>query len=78
MGRGDQEHPSWSQSPREGASRRQPGIGDRDGVLNMQGPGSSMIEETVGRVAALLDLGDHEAGPDGVDGASRNIDDIAT
>src|SRR6202453_5346120 len=59
-------------------SRRQPGISDRDCLFNVQRAGSPIIEETKGRVAALLDFGDHETGSDGVNGSSRNIDDIAT
>ena len=67
VGGGDEKRSSRSQSLREGTSRRHPGIGDRDGLLNMQIPGPSIVEQTEGRVATLLDLGDHETGPDGVD-----------
>ena len=44
----------------------------------MQPAGSPIIEETKGRVAPLLDFGDDETGSDGVNGARRNIDNIAT
>ena len=44
----------------------------------MQRAGSPIVEETKGRVAALLDFGDDETGSDGVNGASRNVDNVAT
>ena len=78
VGGGDEKRSSRFESLREGTSRRPPGIGDRDGLFNVQRTRSSIIKETKGCVAALLDFGDHETGSDGVNGASRNIDDIAT
>src|SRR6202042_428154 len=78
VGRADEKRPSRPQSLRERTSQREPRVGDRDGLFNVQRARSPIIEETKGRVAALLDFGDHETGSDGVNGASRNIDDIAT
>ena len=37
----------------------------------------AIVEQAKCRVAALLNLGEHDAGADGVDGAGRNEDDVA-
>ena len=48
-----------------------------DGVFFMQFPLAAIVEQTECCVAALLNFGEHDTGPYGVDRAGRDEDDVA-
>ena len=52
-------------------------VGDGYAIVDVQFTLSAVVEQAKCRVAALLNLGEHDAGAESVDGAGRNEDDIA-
>ena len=59
-----------------GRSKR-PRMGNGDAIVFVQFALPAIVEQAECRVAALLNFGEHDAGADGVDGAGRDVDDIA-
>ena len=56
---------------------KRPGVGNGDGAVLVQLARPAVVEQTEGRVAVLLNLGEHDPGAYGVDGAGRDEDDVA-
>ena len=73
----DQGRSSRGETSRTGLGLSRPGIGDGDGVVFVQFALPAIVEQTERRVAVLLNLGEHDAGAYGVDGAGRDEDDVA-
>ena len=68
---------AWAQHDRRRLTWRRAGIGDRQCVFDMQFALPAMIEQAIGRVAALLDLGDDQPAANGMDRARRHEDGLA-
>src|SRR3981081_743830 len=56
---------------------KRPGVGHGDAVVFVQFARTAIVEQAEGRVAMLLNFGEHDAGADGVDGAGRDENDVA-
>jgi len=74
---GDEHRSGGGETSWRALNSNRPGIGNRDGAVFVQFALPAVIEQPEGRVAALLNLGQHDAGADGVDRAGRNEDDVA-
>src|SRR4051812_44048385 len=63
----------------DGITRRpnRPSVGNGYAIVNVQFTVSAVVEQAECGVAALLNLGEHDTGAEGVDSAGRNEDDIA-
>ena len=73
---GDEQRSGIGQAPRNRLTCGRSRICRRHGVVHVDFALPTMIEQTIRRVAALLDFGQHESRADGVDGAGRDEDDI--
>src|ERR1700730_3416222 len=56
---------------------KRPGVGHRDAIVFVQFARTAIVEQAEGRVAMLLNFGEHDTGADGMDGAGGNEDDVA-
>ena len=56
---------------------QRPRMRNGDPVVFVQFALPAIVEQAECRVAALLNFGEHDAGADGVDGAGRDVDDVA-
>ena len=77
MRAGDQGRSGRGETPRDGLSLYRSRIGDRDGAVFVQLALPAIVEQTEGRVAVLLNFGEHDTGADGMDRAGRDEDDVA-
>ena len=73
----DQNRPLKSEADGITWRPKRPGVGNGYAIVDVQFTLSAVVEQAECRVAALLNLGEHDAGADRVDGAGRNEDDIA-
>src|SRR5258705_5369385 len=73
----DKNRPLNGQAGRINWRPERPGVGNRYAIVDVQFTLSAVVEQAECRVAALLNLGEHDAGAESVDGAGRNEDDIA-
>ena len=73
----DQNRPLESQAGGMTWRPKREGVGDCYAIVYVQFTVSAVVEQAECRVAALLNLGEHDAGAERVDGAGRNEDDIA-
>ena len=73
---GDEQGSGIGQTPLDRLTCGRPRICRRDGIVHVDFALPAMVEQTIRRVAALLDFGQHESRADGVDGAGRDKDDI--
>src|SRR6187397_2790513 len=74
---GDQNRPLGSEADGMTWRPKRKDVGDCDAVVDVQFTLSAVVEQAECRVAALLNLGEHDTGADRVDGAGRNEDDVA-
>src|SRR5258705_10935076 len=73
----DKNRPLNGQTDRIRWGPKRPGVGNGDAIVDVQFTLSAVVEQAECRVAALLNLAEHDAGAEGVNGAGRNEDDIA-
>ena len=73
----DEDRPVRGKARRMAWRSKRPWMGNRDAVVFVQFALPAIVEQAECRVAVLLNFGQHDAGADGVDGAGRNVDDVA-
>src|ERR1700712_4087273 len=73
----DQDRAFGGEARRIALRTKRPRVGNGDPVVFMQFALPAIVEQAECRVAVLLNFSQYDAGADGVDGAGRDVDDVA-